>query len=77
MWLPQSLFNSGNFIVIFYFQEWDERKCFDTEVLSGSKLRLCFDEGVWGAGRIIISRGKKVPRRAAVLYTVSAPTYPA
>jgi hypothetical protein len=27
---------------------------------------LCFDEGVWSAGRIVIGMGKKVPRRAGV-----------
>lgn len=66
LWLLQSLFNSRSFVVIFYFQEWDERECLDTEVLSGSMVRLCFDEGVWNAVRIIIRMGKKVPRRAAV-----------
>ena len=59
-------FITRNFIVILYFQEWDERECLDTEVLSGPMIRPCFDEGFWSAGRIRISRGKKVPRRAAV-----------
>lgn len=63
MWLPQSLFNSGSCIVIFYFQEWDERECLDTEVLSGPVLRLCLYDGVWSAARIISGRGKKVSRR--------------
>ena len=61
-----SLFNSGSFIVIFYFREWDERECLDTEVLSGPMVRLCFEAGVWSADRIIIGVGKKVPKRAAV-----------
>jgi hypothetical protein len=61
LWLLQSLFNSRSFVVIFYFQEWDEGECLDTEVLSGSMVRLRFDEGVWNAVRIIIHMEKKVP----------------
>jgi hypothetical protein len=38
LWLPQSLFISWSFIVIFYFQEWDEIEFLDTEVLKGPKV---------------------------------------
>ena len=59
--------------VLLSFSRGGWKRVVDTEVLNGPTVRLFFDKGVWNPGRIIIGRGKKLPRKAA--FSTLCPTH--